>query len=102
MNRILSALLSLLTLACVSASPEAQRVRVTSNPDVVRQCEFLGNVRAMSGWGSGGMGRNNVEETLKERTHALGGNVVFIGSEASGREAIGSGTGEAYKCASQK
>lgn len=81
---------------CVSASPEAQKVRVTSNPDVVKQCRFLGNVKAMSGWGGpagSGMAGNNIEETLKERTHKLGGNVVYVvGNEGS------KGTGEAYKC----
>jgi hypothetical protein len=68
-----------LVIGCVSASPEAQKVRVTSNPDVVKPCQFLGNVKAMSGWGGpagSGMAGNNIEETLKERTHKLGGTVV--------------------------
>lgn len=88
----------LLLGACVTASPQAQKVRVTSNSEVVRDCEYLGNVRAMSGWGSGGIGRHNVEETLKERAHQMGANVVFIVGQASGRESIGSGTAEAYRC----
>ena len=80
---------------CVSASPEAQKVRVTSNPEVVRGCEFLGNVKAMSGWTRGGsnIGGHNVQETLKQRTHDLGANTLYVvNNEGS------SGTGEAYRC----
>ena len=83
-------------LGCVSASPEAQNVRVTNNPEVVRGCEFLGNVKAMSGWvGSAGSGvaARNIEETLKERAHKLGANVVYVVNNASSK-----GTGEAYRC----
>ncbi|MGZ5445014.1 MAG: DUF4156 domain-containing protein [Thermoanaerobaculia bacterium] len=89
-------ILAILSSGCVSASPEAQKVRVTSNPDVVKPCEFLGNVKAMSGWGGAagsGVAASNVEETLKERTHKLGGNVVYVvGNEGS------RGSGEAYRC----
>lgn len=87
---------TMLWLGCVSASPQAQNVRVTSNSDVVKGCEFLGNVKAMSGWGgsaAGGLAARNIEETLKERTHKLGGNVVFIVQNAESK-----GTGEAYRC----
>lgn len=85
-----------LVTGCVSASPEAQKVRVTNNRDVVKPCQFLGNVTAMSGWGGSagsGVAGHNIEETLKERTHKLGGNVVYlVGNQGS------KGTGEAYKC----
>lgn len=90
----------LLFVGCVSAPPAPQHVRVTSNPDVVKRCKFLGNVKAMSGWGSGGaIADNNIEETLKERTHKLGGNVCFINSK-SGDLSMGTsrGSGEAYFC----
>ena len=83
---------------CVTARPDAQKVRVTNNPEIVRPCTFLGNVRAMSILGSGGLGRHNIEETLKQRTHELGGNVVYVVDQASGDEEIGSATGEAYLC----
>jgi hypothetical protein len=42
---------SVLLVACASLTPAGQRVRVTANPDVVRGCEFVGNVKANSGWG---------------------------------------------------
>ena len=71
---------------------------MTSNPEVVRGCEFKGNVQAMSSWGSGGVGARNIEETLKERTHELGGNVLYVVSTPEGNTMIGSGSGEAYLC----
>jgi hypothetical protein len=90
-------LLFLIVLSsCATASPEAQNVRVTSNPDVVKGCAFLGNVKAMSGWGGAagsGLAARNIEETLKERTHKLGGNVVYIVGNQGSR-----GSGEAYRC----
>jgi hypothetical protein len=81
--------------ACISTSPEGAKVRVTSNPDVVKGCQFLGNVKATSGWGGPagtGLGTSNTEKTLQNKTAKLGGNVLFIIS--SGVHA----TGEAYRC----
>lgn len=89
-------LASALLFACVSASPEAQKVRVTNNPDVVHGCKYLGNVKAMSGWGGpagSGIAANNIEETLKERAHKLGANVLYIVGNAGSK-----GSGEAYLC----
>lgn len=85
--------------ACVSASPEAQKVRVTNNAEVVKGCEFLGNVNAMSGWGGtsgSGIAAHNIEETMKERAFKLGADTVYIVGNAGSK-----GTGEAYRC-SQK
>jgi opacity protein-like surface antigen len=92
----LVAVLSLVALVgCISASAAAEKVRTTSNPEVVRGCTFLGNVRATSGWGgSGGTGiaGNNTDVTLREKTAKLGGNVVYV--VESGIHAAG----EAYQC----
>jgi hypothetical protein len=52
----------------------------------------------MSSWGSGGVGSHNIEETLKERAHELGANVVYVVSRTEGGELIGSASGEAYLC----
>lgn len=82
-------------LSCVSTTPQGQKVRVTSNPDVVKPCQFLGNVRATSGWGGSagtGLAGSNTEKTLQNKTASLGGNVVFV--VASGIHA----SGEAYRC----
>lgn len=81
--------------SCVSTTAAGSRVRVTSNPDVVKGCEFLGNVKATSGWGGSagtGLAGSNTEKTLQNKTAELGGNVVFV--VASGIHA----SGEAYRC----
>lgn len=98
MFRRLAALVlsTLAMLSCVTTTPSGSRVRVTSNPDVVKGCEFLGNVKATSGWGGSagtGLAGSNTEKTLQNKTAALGGNVVFV--VASGIHA----SGEAYRCA---
>ena len=96
-----------LLAACLSASPEASNVRVTENPEVVRGCEFKGNVQAMSSWDQDGP--RIIVETLKERTHRLGGNVVYVRARPSqyqfyklvpegNADEVGSGSGEAYFC----
>jgi len=95
MKLISFCILLLLLAACVSTTPEGAAVRVTSNPDVVKGCQFLGNVKATSGWGGPagtGLGTSNTEKTLQNKTAKLGGNVVFV--TTSGVHAIG----EAYKC----
>jgi hypothetical protein len=82
-------------LSCVSTTQQGARVRVTSNPDVVRGCEFLGNVKATSGWGGSagtGLAESNTEKTLQNKTAALGGNVLY--EVQSGIHA----SGEAYFC----
>jgi hypothetical protein len=81
-----------------STSPETEKVRITNNADVVKGCEFLGNVHAMSGWGSSCIGARNIEETLKERAHKLGANVVYMVDNSGSRQMVGSGTAEAYRC----
>lgn len=93
---ILGALL-LVGAGCVTVSPEAESVRVTSNPDVVRGCRFLGNVDATSGWGGSagtGLAQSNTEKALRNKTAKLGGNVLFL--VASGIHS----SGEAYACSS--
>jgi hypothetical protein len=86
--------ISLLT-GCARLSYEGAEVRITSNPDIVKGCTFLGNVKSTSGWGGSagtGLALSNNEKTLQNDTAYLGGNVVFI---------VGSGihsTGEAYRC----
>lgn len=90
-----SVLLTLTVASCVSTTPAGEKVRVTSNPDVVKGCKFLGNVKATSGWGGSagtGLAGSITEKTLQKETADAGGNVVFIVS--SGIHA----SGEAYRC----
>lgn len=90
------ALLAVVVLTgCVSASPSAEKVRTTSNPEVVRGCKFVGNVRATSGWGGAagtGIAGHNTDVALREKTAKLGGNVVYV------VEAGIHASGEAYLC----
>jgi hypothetical protein len=47
-----TAILVAITLSgCASLTKEGRHVRVTNNPDVVRGCKFVGNIKASSGWG---------------------------------------------------
>lgn len=87
--------LATLIASCVSTTPAGEKVRVPGNPDVVKGCKFLGNVKATSGWGGSagtGLAGSNTEKTLQNKTAELGGNVVFVVS--SGIHA----SGEAYRC----
>ncbi len=97
--RYLGALAVIPLVACITASPAAEKVRMTSNPEVVRGCKFLGNVRATSGWGGSagtGIAGHNTDVTLREKTARLGGNVVYV--VESGIHA----SGEAYLCEAPK
>jgi hypothetical protein len=108
------------TLSCLSASP-AENVQSTSNPDAVLGCQFLGNVQATSEWEGGPAGtgldskdtevalrekrqayrlaRLRVEETMKKKVEALGGNVLVNVRMSSARTM--SGRGDAYRCPAQ-
>ncbi len=58
----------------LSTTPEGAAVRVTSNPDVAKGRQFLGNVKATSGWGGPagtGLGTSNTEKTLQNKTVKL-------------------------------
>jgi len=81
--------------ACVSMTPEGDHVRITTRSDVVKDCKFVTNVKATSGWGGAagqGLADSNTEKTLQNKTAKAGGNVVYVintGQHASG---------EAYIC----
>jgi hypothetical protein len=64
-------------------------IRITTNPEVVRGCAFVGNVRAEA------RNQEKLEEKLKEMAVALGGNVLMIVTNTPDAE----GSGEAYRCA---
>jgi Domain of unknown function (DUF4156) len=94
---ILAVLLA--TVSCVTAqapAPSSDDVRVTSNPDVVRGCTFLGNVET-GVWGTLAGGNNRPtwanEKWLRADTAKLGGNVVYI----TNNDRTGA-SGEAYQC----
>ena len=60
----------LLAVGCSTLTPEGAKVRLTSNPDVVRGCAFLGNVKAASNWNpqmTGNLGPEQVETKLRNQ-----------------------------------
>lgn len=77
---------------CVSITPQGEKVRTTTNPDVVRECKYLGPVKTHgSGW-RGGLAAANTEKTIRNNTAKMGGNVVYV--VTSGEQS----TGDAYRC----
>jgi len=103
MRRIVFAILALPLISCTaSLTPMGAKVRVTTNPDVVRGCEFLGNASASSGWGGpagGNIGEESVQNQLQNKTAEMGGNVLFLTSnKAGGYGGSSRGVGEAYRC----
>jgi len=91
---------ALCVVSCAHLSPEGQKVRVTVNPDVVHGCEFVGNVKAGSGWGgamASNAGEDQVQVKMQNVTAKLGGNVLFLTSSKGGQSGA-RGIGEAYKC----
>jgi len=85
----------------VQLTPEGEKVRVTSNADAVKGCKLMGNVDAsdrMNGGIAGQMAaEENAQRTLKNKTAAMGANVVLVSTSTTGMS--GSRVrGEAYAC----
>ena len=89
--------------ACVTTdlTPGGQKVRITSNPDVVRPCKFIGEVTGADRMNGGTMGQGAAEENanrrLRNNAAAIGADTVFVGLSTTNT----SGSvqrGEAYKC----
>lgn len=105
MSRLRSSTLAALMLlsACVmtTLSPAGERVRLTSNPDVVAECDFLGEVTGSDGFNGGIAGQRAAEENairrLKNAAGALGADVVFLVSSETGMSGS-TQRGEAYRC----
>jgi hypothetical protein len=96
--RLLAALLLPIVISScgtTAASQKAQAVRVTSNPEAVRGCKYLGNVEGWSdtAFRSSGAAANNATVEMREKGAKLGANVIL--SVSTGEHAIG----EAYLCA---
>jgi Domain of unknown function (DUF4156) len=101
-RRIL-AITALLATSCVTTqlTPEGAKVRVTSNPETVHGCAFIGEVKGADHMNGGLLGQGAAEETamreLKNRTAVMGANVTLI--TTSHTNTSGSvQRGEAYHC----
>jgi hypothetical protein len=89
----------LLFTSCVSHSPGASAVRLTNNPEVVKNCTFIANVSGTSGWGGAAgqsIGARQVETKMKNQTAQMGGNTLYLVSTKGGFTPRG--VGEAYHC----
>lgn len=103
-RRLLLVASAALLSACVTTrlTPEAEHVRVTTNPEAVRGCTLLGNIEASDLMNGGMVGQMAAEENARRRLQnkaaELGANIVLQGTSTTGTS--GSRTrGEAYRCA---
>ena len=83
--------------SCATLTHEGERVRVTHNPEVVRDCKFIKNVKASSGWEEG-TGEDQVEIKMQNETAKAGGNVLYVSQNLGAKVFFSRGSGEAYKC----
>jgi hypothetical protein len=81
---------------CVSVNPAARKVRITRNPEVVRGCEFLGNVRALGGSLLHPGNQETMENKVVNEAAKMGGNVVLMSTMLGPYES--SSSGEVYRC----
>lgn len=89
MRYVLSVLL-LTFIGCVSASPEASKVRVTANSQATAGCRFLVNVSV-----SNVMGGDDTERRLQNEGVKVGADVVYVSTQNYRGIEV---RGEAYRC----
>jgi hypothetical protein len=92
MNKLTGLLAILIGLTVQARVDALDNVRVTTNPEVVRGCKFLGNVSSRE------KGALDLIEKLKRKTSALDGNVLSIGPLVMTDGDKVTGFGEAYRC----
>lgn len=85
-------------------TPEGAKVRITSNPEGVRGCKLIGEVKGADHKNGGTMGQGFAQETamreLKNRAAAAGANVVLMitsTTNTSGSVQLGEG----YRCSEE-
>jgi len=86
--------------ACVSMSPDGTKVAATNNPNRVKDCRFISDVEASSGWGgfaATGLAHDNALKTLKNKAGEMGGDTILF-SNVSNTMGSTRMMGEAYKC----
>lgn len=87
---------------CVSQSPDAARVRLSSNADLVRTCTFVQQESiGITGWETVTVStaRDDVVTKLKNRAAELGGtDVITNGPQVNPMGIHGSITGDIYRC----
>jgi hypothetical protein len=98
-----AAVVPLLLSACVTVNMTAAgaAVRLTSNPDVVRTCAYVGQVVGSDSMNGGLAGQRAAEENamreMRNQAAASGANVVHLTLVSTGFSGS-SVKGESYKC----
>lgn len=98
------ALVLLSLAACVTTrlTLDAQRVRLTDNPEVVKGCRFIANVEGSDRMNGGMLGQGAAEENamrrMKNQAAELKANTIYL-TKSDGVKFSGSKQrGEAYDC----
>lgn len=103
MPAVLSVMIAILCAGCVVVrlTPEAEKVRVTSNPDAVHGCSLVGNVAGSDIMNGGQFGQMAAEEnanrTLRNRAAEMGANTVLMITSTTNTGGSRQ-RGEAYAC----
>ena len=94
-------LLMVLVTGCASLTPAGENVRITSNPDVVRGCKYIGRVEGNDHLNGGSMGQGAAEKNatirLQNSAAEMGANTVFLARSSTGFSGSNQ-LGEAYSC----
>ncbi len=98
---LLTILLSLTACSTASLSPGGSKVRLTSNPEVVRNCSYIGQVQGTDHLNGGLLGQGVAEESamrkIRNQAAEMGANTVHLVTKSTGFS--GSAVrGEAYRC----
>lgn len=94
---------AVMLVGCVTTrvTPAGENVRITSNPEAVRGCAFLGNVKSTDRMNGGILGQVAAEENASRRLQnaaaEMGANTVFMTAETTGMSGAVK-RGEAYRC----
>lgn len=89
----------LVFVSCVTVTPQGAKVRITANPEAIRTCTLLGEVRGETMWGGmiGGTAEEHAVNELKNRAAAMGANTVLMVTSSAGFTGSVQ-RGEAYRC----
>lgn len=88
------------TSCTIALTPAGEKVRVTSNPDVVKGCDFIGPVEGSSSYGGMAMqrvGEHNSINELRNEAGKLGADTVMLVTSHVGFSGAKQ-RGEAYNC----
>lgn len=106
MKKIMATILAIGLTACsvTELKPNADAVRVTTNPEVIKGCKYIAEIAASDRFYGGVLGQDLAEENMyrkiKNSAVKLGANVVYLNRAHTGLDGA-SGRGEAYFCETQ-